>query len=94
MEVLGHGPGRRAERALARAHGRGYGVPLVYAAASAQGSPTAASGGTGSSEALFIADLGLLLLVSRRPGETLHFGNTATAVLDRFTVSNLFVASW
>ena len=35
----------------------------------------------------------IVLGVSRRPGDTLHFGNTATAVLDRSTVSNLFVAS-
>jgi len=30
-----------------------------------------------------------VLGVSRRPGDTLHFGNTATAVLDRSNVSNL-----
>ena len=35
----------------------------------------------------------IVLGVSRRPGETLFFGNTATAVLDRSKVSNLFVAS-
>ncbi len=35
----------------------------------------------------------IVLGVNRRPGDTLHFGNTATAVLDRSTVSNLFVAS-
>jgi Kef-type K+ transport system membrane component KefB/nucleotide-binding universal stress UspA family protein len=35
----------------------------------------------------------IVLGVSRRSGDTLHFGNTATAVLDRSTVSNLFVAS-
>ncbi len=31
--------------------------------------------------------------VSRRPGDTLFFGNTAAAVLDRSEKSNLFVAS-
>jgi nucleotide-binding universal stress UspA family protein len=35
----------------------------------------------------------IVLGVSRRPGDTLHFGNTAGAVLDRSNVSNLFVAS-
>jgi Kef-type K+ transport system membrane component KefB/nucleotide-binding universal stress UspA family protein len=35
----------------------------------------------------------IVLGVSRRPGETLFFGNTATAVLDRSKTSNLFVAS-
>ncbi len=35
----------------------------------------------------------VVLGVSRRPGDTLFFGNTATAVLDRSRVSNLFVAS-
>ena len=35
----------------------------------------------------------VVLGVSRRPGDTLFFGNTATAVLDRSKVSNLFVAS-
>ena len=35
----------------------------------------------------------IVLGVSRRPGDTLHFGNTAAAVLDHATVSNLFVAS-
>ncbi len=35
----------------------------------------------------------IVLGVSRRPGETLFFGNTATAVLDHSKVSNLFVAS-
>ena len=35
----------------------------------------------------------IVLGVSRRPGATLFFGNTAAAVLDRSTVSNLFVAS-
>jgi K+:H+ antiporter len=35
----------------------------------------------------------IVLGVSRRPGETLFFGNTATAVLDRSETSNLFVAS-
>jgi K+:H+ antiporter len=35
----------------------------------------------------------IVLGVSRRPGDTLHFGNTAAAVLDHSNVSNLFVAS-
>jgi Kef-type K+ transport system membrane component KefB/nucleotide-binding universal stress UspA family protein len=35
----------------------------------------------------------VVLGVSRRPGDMLFFGNTATAVLDRSKVSNLFVAS-
>ena len=35
----------------------------------------------------------IVLGVSRRPGDTLHFGNTAGAVLDRSNVSNLFLAS-
>jgi Kef-type K+ transport system membrane component KefB/nucleotide-binding universal stress UspA family protein len=35
----------------------------------------------------------VVLGVSRRPGDTLFFGNTAAAVLDRSKVSNLFVAS-
>ena len=35
----------------------------------------------------------IVLGVSRRPGDMLFFGNTATAVLDRSKVSNLFVAS-
>jgi Kef-type K+ transport system membrane component KefB/nucleotide-binding universal stress UspA family protein len=35
----------------------------------------------------------IVLGVSRRPGDRLHFGDTAAAVLDRSTVSNLFVAS-
>ncbi len=35
----------------------------------------------------------IALGVSRRPGDTLYFGNTATAVLDRSETSNLFVAS-
>jgi K+:H+ antiporter len=35
----------------------------------------------------------VVLGVSRRPGDTLFFGNTATAVLDRSETSNLFVAS-
>jgi Kef-type K+ transport system membrane component KefB/nucleotide-binding universal stress UspA family protein len=35
----------------------------------------------------------IVLGVSRRPGEALFFGNTATAILDRSETSNLFVAS-
>jgi Kef-type K+ transport system membrane component KefB/nucleotide-binding universal stress UspA family protein len=35
----------------------------------------------------------IVLGVSRRPGETLFFGDTAAAVLDRSATSNLFVAS-
>jgi len=35
----------------------------------------------------------VVLGTSRRPGEALFFGDTATAVLDRSNVSNLFVAS-
>ena len=35
----------------------------------------------------------IVLGVSRRPGDTLFFGNTAAAVLDRSATSNLFVAS-
>jgi Kef-type K+ transport system membrane component KefB/nucleotide-binding universal stress UspA family protein len=35
----------------------------------------------------------VVLGVSRRPGETLFFGNTAAAVLDRSATSNLFVAT-
>jgi len=35
----------------------------------------------------------IVLGVSRRPGETLFFGNTAAAVLDRSETSNLFVAT-
>jgi nucleotide-binding universal stress UspA family protein len=35
----------------------------------------------------------VVLGVSRRPGETLYFGNTAAAVLDRSATSNLFVAT-
>jgi Kef-type K+ transport system membrane component KefB/nucleotide-binding universal stress UspA family protein len=35
----------------------------------------------------------IVLGVSRRPGDTLFFGNTAAAVLDRSQTSNLFVAS-
>ncbi len=35
----------------------------------------------------------VVLGVSRRPGDMLFFGNTATAVLDRSKISNLFVAS-
>jgi Kef-type K+ transport system membrane component KefB/nucleotide-binding universal stress UspA family protein len=35
----------------------------------------------------------VVLGVSRRPGDTLFFGNTAAAVLDRSETSNLFVAS-
>ena len=35
----------------------------------------------------------IVLGVSRRPGETLFFGNTAAALLDRSDTSNLFVAS-
>lgn len=35
----------------------------------------------------------IVLGVSRRPGATLFFGTTATTVLDRARVSNLFVAS-
>jgi nucleotide-binding universal stress UspA family protein len=35
----------------------------------------------------------IVLGVSRRPGDTLFFGNTAAAVLDRSNISNLFVAS-
>ncbi len=35
----------------------------------------------------------IVLGVSRRPGETLYFGNTATSVLDGSNISNLFVAS-
>ena len=35
----------------------------------------------------------IVLGVSRRPGDTLFFGNTAAAVLDRSDISNLFVAS-
>ena len=35
----------------------------------------------------------VVLGVSRRPGDTLFFGNTAGAVLDRPVTSNLFVAS-
>jgi Kef-type K+ transport system membrane component KefB/nucleotide-binding universal stress UspA family protein len=35
----------------------------------------------------------IVLGVSRRPGETLFFGNTAASVLDRAETSNLFVAS-
>jgi nucleotide-binding universal stress UspA family protein len=44
------------------------------------------------SEAKHNYDL-VVLGVSRRPGDALFFGNTATAVLDRSKVSNLFVAS-
>ena len=35
----------------------------------------------------------IVLGVSRRPGETLFFGNTAAAVLDRSGTSNLFIAT-
>jgi Kef-type K+ transport system membrane component KefB/nucleotide-binding universal stress UspA family protein len=35
----------------------------------------------------------IVLGVSRRPGDTLFFGNTAASVLDRSATSNLFVAS-
>jgi len=35
----------------------------------------------------------IVLGVSRRPGETLFFGDTAAAVLERSEASNLFVAS-
>lgn len=35
----------------------------------------------------------IVLGASRRPGDALFFGDTATAVLDRSKVSNLFVAS-
>ncbi len=35
----------------------------------------------------------IVLGVSRRPGDTLYFGNTAAAVLDRSQISNLFIAS-
>jgi nucleotide-binding universal stress UspA family protein len=35
----------------------------------------------------------IVLGVSRRPGDTLFFGNTATAIFDRSETSNLFVAS-
>jgi Kef-type K+ transport system membrane component KefB/nucleotide-binding universal stress UspA family protein len=35
----------------------------------------------------------IVLGVSRRPGDTLFFGNTASAILDRSETSNLFVAS-
>jgi Kef-type K+ transport system membrane component KefB/nucleotide-binding universal stress UspA family protein len=35
----------------------------------------------------------IVLGVSRRPGDTLFFGNTAAAILDRSETSNLFVAS-
>jgi len=35
----------------------------------------------------------IVLGVSRRPGDTLFFGNTAAAVLDRSETANLFVAS-
>ncbi len=35
----------------------------------------------------------IVLGVSRRPGDTLNFGNTASSVLDRSGTSNLFVAS-
>lgn len=35
----------------------------------------------------------IVLGANRRPGDTLFFGNTATAVLDRSEISNLFVAS-
>jgi nucleotide-binding universal stress UspA family protein len=35
----------------------------------------------------------IILGVTRRPGETLHFGNTAAAVLERSDLSILFMAS-
>jgi nucleotide-binding universal stress UspA family protein len=35
----------------------------------------------------------IILGVTRRPGETLHFGNTASAVLERSDLSILFMAS-
>ena len=35
----------------------------------------------------------IVLGVSRRPGEALYFGNTATSILDHSSTSNLFVAS-
>jgi nucleotide-binding universal stress UspA family protein len=35
----------------------------------------------------------IVLGVTRRPGETLFFGNTAAAVLDRCETAILFVAS-
>ena len=35
----------------------------------------------------------IVLGVSRRPGDTLFFGNTAAAVLDRSDTSKIFVAS-
>jgi Kef-type K+ transport system membrane component KefB/nucleotide-binding universal stress UspA family protein len=35
----------------------------------------------------------IVLGVSRRPGDTLYFGNTASSILDNSTTSNLFVAS-
>jgi len=35
----------------------------------------------------------IVLGVSRRPGDTLYFGNTASSILDRSNTSNLFVAS-
>jgi nucleotide-binding universal stress UspA family protein len=35
----------------------------------------------------------IVLGVSRRPGDTLFFGDTAASVLERSDTSNLFVAS-
>ncbi len=35
----------------------------------------------------------IVLGVSRRPGDTLYFGNTASSILDHSNTSNLFVAS-
>jgi nucleotide-binding universal stress UspA family protein len=35
----------------------------------------------------------IVLGVSRRPGDALYFGNTATAVLDHANMSKLFIAS-
>ena len=43
----------------------------------------------GSPMMFWLADSG----VSRRPSDTLYFGNTASSILDNSPTSNLFVAS-
>ncbi len=71
MQASGHGPagGYSQTRTLRRWPGNLIAISLVLTAATATAAAAATDGAAGPSEAIFIAELGLLLLVGRLMGE-------------------------
>jgi Kef-type K+ transport system membrane component KefB/nucleotide-binding universal stress UspA family protein len=69
MKASGHGPARGNNRAFAVAHSAGIGCIAIAAFLTATPAWAATGAASGNSEAIFIAELGLLLLVGRLMGE-------------------------